>query len=71
MASQWEDILERVRQHTKLVLLDALGVIPAGSERPAARQQTTPRHWRALQNEVSSQTSDSLGGIQPTEWSRN
>src|SRR6266404_6339250 len=35
---QWEDIPESVRQHAKLVLLDTLGVILAGGERPEVRQ---------------------------------
>src|SRR5687767_9420297 len=30
--TQWDDIPEAVRQHAKLVLLDTLGVILAGSE---------------------------------------
>jgi 2-methylcitrate dehydratase PrpD len=36
--TQWDDIPEAVRQHAKLVLLDTLGVILAGSERPEVRQ---------------------------------
>jgi 2-methylcitrate dehydratase PrpD len=36
--TQWEDIPEPVRQHAKLVLLDTLGVILAGSKRPEVRQ---------------------------------
>ena len=32
--TQWEDIPEHVASHAKLVLLDTLGVILAGSERP-------------------------------------
>lgn len=36
--TQWEDIPERVQQHAKLVVLDTLGVILAGSERPEVRQ---------------------------------
>ncbi|HEY1258478.1 MAG TPA: MmgE/PrpD family protein, partial [Stellaceae bacterium] len=32
--TQWADVPEPVRHHTKLVLLDTLGVILAGSERP-------------------------------------
>jgi len=37
-ATAWDDIPEPVRQHAKLVLLDTLGVILAGSERPEVRQ---------------------------------
>jgi 2-methylcitrate dehydratase PrpD len=33
-ATQWEDIPASVQHHTKLVLLDTLGVILAGAERP-------------------------------------
>jgi 2-methylcitrate dehydratase PrpD len=36
--TRWEDVPEPVRQHTKLVLLDTLGVILAGSERPEVRE---------------------------------
>ena len=36
--TQWEDIPEPVRRHTKLVLLDTLGVILAGAERPEVRE---------------------------------
>ena len=36
--TQWEDIPEPVQQHTKLVLLDTLGVILAGAERPEVRE---------------------------------
>src|SRR5262249_34286203 len=36
--TRWEDIPEPVRQHTKLVFLDTLGVILAGGERPEVRQ---------------------------------
>src|SRR5713101_8137541 len=36
--TQWEDIPETVRHHAKLVLLDTLGVILAGGERPEMRQ---------------------------------
>src|SRR5271169_743388 len=36
--TQWEDVPEPVQRHTKLVLLDTLGVILAGSERPEVRQ---------------------------------
>ena len=36
--TQWEDVLESVRRHTKLVFLDTLGVILAGGERPEVRQ---------------------------------
>ena len=32
--TRWEDVPEGVRQHAKLVLLDTLGVILAGSGRP-------------------------------------
>ena len=32
--TQWEDVPEAVRRHTKLVLLDTLGVMLAGAERP-------------------------------------
>ena len=37
-ATSWEDVSEPVRQHAKLTLLDTLGVILAGSERPEVRQ---------------------------------
>jgi 2-methylcitrate dehydratase PrpD len=36
--TQWEDIPKAVQQHAKLVLLDTLGVILAGAERPEVRQ---------------------------------
>jgi 2-methylcitrate dehydratase PrpD len=36
--TQWDDIPEPVRRHAKLVLLDTLGVILAGSERPEVWQ---------------------------------
>src|SRR5215813_1353229 len=36
--TQLEDIPEAVRRHAKLVLLDTLGVILAGAERPEVRQ---------------------------------
>src|SRR5713101_7257482 len=36
--TQWEDIPEPVQRHAKLVLLDTLGVILAGGERPEVRQ---------------------------------
>src|SRR4029077_15990541 len=36
--TQWEDAPAPVQQHTKLVLLDTLGVILAGGERPEMRQ---------------------------------
>src|SRR6516162_3335305 len=36
--TQWEDVPEPVRRHTKLVLLDTLGVVLAGAERPEVRQ---------------------------------
>ena len=35
---QWEQIPEPVQRHAKLVLLDTLGVILAGAERPEVRQ---------------------------------
>ncbi len=35
--TQWEDIPEPVQRHTKLVVLDTLGVILAGAERPEVR----------------------------------
>ena len=35
--TQWEDIPEAVQSHTKLVLLDTLGVILAGAERAEVR----------------------------------
>ncbi len=37
-AARWEDVPGPVRQHTKLVLLDTIGVILAGSERPEVRR---------------------------------
>ncbi len=37
-AIQWEDVPAFVRYHTRLVLLDTLGVILAGAERPEVRQ---------------------------------
>jgi 2-methylcitrate dehydratase PrpD len=36
--TRWEDVPEPVQRHTKLVLLDTLGVILAGGERPEVRQ---------------------------------
>lgn len=36
--TRWEDVPERVQRHAKLVLLDTLGVILAGGERPEVRQ---------------------------------
>src|SRR5574342_522491 len=36
--TRWEDIPAPVQRHAKLVLLDTLGVILAGSERPEVRQ---------------------------------
>jgi len=36
--TEWENIPERVQQHAKTVLLDTLGVILAGSERPEVAQ---------------------------------
>jgi 2-methylcitrate dehydratase PrpD len=36
--TQWDDVPEPVQRHTKLVLLDTLGVILAGAERPEIRQ---------------------------------
>jgi 2-methylcitrate dehydratase PrpD len=36
--TKWEDIPESVQRHTKLVLLDTLGVILAGAERPEVRE---------------------------------
>src|SRR5271163_2339935 len=36
--TQWEDVPEPVRRHTKLVLLDTVGVILAGAERPEVRR---------------------------------
>src|SRR6516165_7373554 len=36
--TRWEDVPEQVQRHTKLVLLDTLGVILAGAERPEVRQ---------------------------------
>jgi 2-methylcitrate dehydratase PrpD len=37
-AARWQDVPEPVRHHAKLVLLDTLGVILAGSERPEVRE---------------------------------
>src|ERR1700722_949770 len=36
--ARWEDVPHSVQQHTKLVLLDTLGVILAGADRPEVRQ---------------------------------
>jgi 2-methylcitrate dehydratase PrpD len=36
--TQWDEIPQDVRRHAKLVLLDTLGVILAGGERPEVRQ---------------------------------
>ena len=36
--TQWEDIPDAVRQHAKLVFLDTIGVILAGSAQPEVRQ---------------------------------
>jgi 2-methylcitrate dehydratase PrpD len=38
--TQWQDVPESVQHHTKLVLLDTLGVMLAGSERPEVRALT-------------------------------
>ncbi len=48
--TRWEDVPEPVRRHTKLVLLDTLGVILAGAERPevaaiARASGGDRRHW--------------------------
>jgi 2-methylcitrate dehydratase PrpD len=37
-ATEWEDVPSSVQHHTRLVLLDTLGVILAGAERPEVRQ---------------------------------
>ncbi len=37
-SARWDDVPEPVRHHTKLVLLDTLGVILAGSARPEVRR---------------------------------
>ncbi len=37
-SARWDDIPDSVRRHTKMVLLDTLGVILAGGERPEVRQ---------------------------------
>ena len=42
--TQWEDVPTAVQRHTKLVLLDTLGVILAGGERPEVRQ-LRDRRW--------------------------
>ena len=39
--TRFEDIPERVRQHAKLVVLDTLGVMLAGSQRPEVKQLRT------------------------------
>ena len=46
--TQCEDIPEPVQLHAKLVLLDTLGVILAGSERPEVRElrERSGRHRR-------------------------
>src|SRR3984893_5223601 len=36
--TQWDNVPEPVQRHTKLVLLDTLGVILAGAERPEVRE---------------------------------
>ena len=36
--TQWDDIPASVQHHTRLVLLDTLGVILAGADRPEVRQ---------------------------------
>src|ERR1700737_793817 len=36
--TQWEDVPESVQRHAKLVLLDTLGVILGGAERPEVRE---------------------------------
>src|SRR6185312_13578330 len=36
--ARWDDVPEAVQRHTKMVLLDTLGVILAGGERPEVRQ---------------------------------
>jgi 2-methylcitrate dehydratase PrpD len=40
--TQWEDVPEVVQRHAKLVLLDTLGVILAGSARPEVEQLRQP-----------------------------
>src|SRR5438046_7802015 len=37
-ATRWEDVPEAVQRHAKITLLDTLGVILAGGERPEMRQ---------------------------------
>jgi 2-methylcitrate dehydratase PrpD len=53
----WDDIPEPVRRHAKLVLLDTLGVILAGSEQPEVQQ---------LRNRLIAS-----GGRGATVWARN
>ena len=36
--TRWEDIPEAVQRHAKMTLLDTLGVMLAGAERPEARE---------------------------------
>jgi 2-methylcitrate dehydratase PrpD len=36
--TQWEDVPDAVQRHTKLVVLDTLGVMLAGAERPEVRE---------------------------------
>jgi 2-methylcitrate dehydratase PrpD len=37
-SASWDDVPDQVRHHTKMALLDTLGVILAGSERPEVKQ---------------------------------
>ncbi len=57
--TQWEDVPAPVQRHTKLVLLDTLGVILAGGERPEVRQ---------LRERLAA-TAGTVG-LQPTGWTR-
>jgi len=36
--TKWQDVPEAVQRHTKLVILDTLGVMLAGTERPEVRE---------------------------------
>src|ERR1700740_2920019 len=47
--TQWDDVPEPVQRHTKLVLLDTLGVILAGGGRPDVRGLRNASAGRAME----------------------
>ena len=58
--TRWEDVPEPVRQHTKLVFLDTLGVILAGAEtaRGAAVARTSRGHCRRRSHGLRARLAD-------------